>query len=216
MNFSLPCTDRNDHMNILLLGSGGREHALAWKIAQSSRCNQLYIAPGNAGTEECGTNVNISILNFDEIEQFVVSHKINMVVVGPEDPLVNGIRDHFKQSPGLNNICLIGPSGEGAKLEGSKDFAKKFMIENKITTASYQTFTSSEIEKAFTYIDKQKTPIVLKADGLAAGKGVIISEDKETAKEELRAMLERNKFGSAGAKVVSEEFLTGIERAVFV
>jgi phosphoribosylamine---glycine ligase len=203
-------------MNILLLGSGGREHALAWKIAQSSRCNQLYIAPGNAGTDECGTNVNISPLNFDEVGQFVLSHKINMVVVGPEDPLVNGINDHFKETPDLKNIPVIGPSKDGAMLEGSKDFAKKFMLDNKIPTAGYQTFTLKEIDKAFKHIDNQPTPIVLKADGLAAGKGVIISEDRVAAKEEMQAMLQKNKFGAAGSKVVIEEFLSGMELSVFV
>lgn len=203
-------------MNILLLGSGGREHAMAWKMAQSPRCNNLYIAPGNAGTEECGTNINISPLNFDEVEEFVISHKITMVVVGPEDPLVNGIHDHFLKSPKLKEIPVIGPVMAGAKLEGSKDFAKKFMQDYKIPTAKYQTFAKKDINNALKYIDAHSLPVVLKADGLAAGKGVMIIEDREVAKKELRSMLENNKFGLAGSKVVIEEFLEGIEISVFI
>ena len=205
-----------NRMNVLLLGSGGREHALAWKIAQSSRCNQLYIAPGNAGTEECGTNVNISPVNFDEVEEFVISHKINLVVVGPEDPLVNGIADHFKASEKLSGVKLIGPSQDGARLEGSKSFAKRFMQKYNIPTASYKSFSKQEIEEAYKFIDEQNVPIVLKADGLAAGKGVIICEDRAKAKKEVAAMLHDNKFGEAGAKVVIEEFLSGIEISVFI
>ncbi|MEO8150037.1 MAG: phosphoribosylamine--glycine ligase [Bacteroidia bacterium] len=203
-------------MNVLLLGSGGREHAFAWKLSQSKLLTQLFIAPGNAGTSQCGTNVNMSANDFGAIEKFVLENKIQMVVVGPEDPLVAGIFDYFQNNESLKKIPVIGPSKSGAQLEGSKDFSKQFMMRHKIPTARYQSFTKENLEEGFKFLDSLKEPYVLKADGLAAGKGVLILNDVEEAKRELHAMIEENKFGKASATVVIEEFLKGIECSVFV
>lgn len=202
-------------MNILLLGQGGRENALAWKMSQSELLNKLYIAPGNAGTVAYGDNVNIAVNDFDSIKQFVLSHDINMLVVGPEDPLVNGVYDFFVNDKDLAHIKVIGPSKDGAKLEGSKDFAKQFMNEFGIPTAKYKSFTSDELDEAFLFLDSMSAPYVLKADGLAAGKGVLIINDIDEAKSELRNMFS-GMFGDAGKRVVIEEFLSGIECSVFV
>lgn len=203
-------------MNILLIGSGGREHALAWKIVQSPKCNHLFIAPGNAGTSLHGTNVDISVNDFEKIKQFSLDHKIDMLVVGPEDPLVNGIHDFFLSDPEIKHIAVIGPTQKAAMLEGSKDFAKKFMIRHNIPTAAYQTFDKSTLSQGIDFLKTLTPPYVLKADGLAAGKGVIISDSFDEAKSELESMLAEDKFGAASAKVVIEEFLTGIECSVFV
>lgn len=203
-------------MNILLLGSGGREHAFAWKMAQSPLCEKLYIAPGNAGTAQHGENVAISATDFEAIEAFVLAHNIHLVVVGPEDPLVKGIFDFFKTNSTIRHIPVIGPSKVAAQLEGSKSFAKEFMARNHVPTAAYKEFNVENLEEGFTYIDQQNTPIVLKADGLAAGKGVLICATKEEAKAELKAMIADAKFGTASAKVVIEEFLKGIEFSIFV
>ena len=202
-------------MNILLLGGGGREHAFSWKIKQSAHCQQLYIAPGNAGTASCGINIHLDPNDFEGIKTFALAQKITMIIVGPEAPLVKGIYDFFKNDPQTKDIIIIGPSKEGAKLEGSKAYAKKFMQDCKIPTAAYQEFTAETLSAGLAFIDTQQTPIVLKADGLAAGKGVLILEDKEEAKEELKVML-NGKFGDASAKVVIEAFLDGIEFSVFV
>lgn len=202
-------------MNILLLGSGGREHTFAWKISQSPLCQRLFIAPGNAGTALCGENISLGVNDFPAIEDFVLEHEISMVVVGPEDPLVNGIYDYF-QKDNLKHIPVIGPSQKGALLEGSKAVAKKFMMRHRIPTAAYSEFTTETLEDGFDFVDEQIPPIVLKADGLAAGKGVLICPDHAEAKESLREMLEANKFGAAGTKVVIEQFLKGIEFSVFV
>jgi len=202
-------------MNILLLGSGGREHALAWKITQSPRCDQLFIAPGNAGTALCGTNLNISATDFEAIRETVITHSIHMVVVGPEDPLVKGIYDFFANDDVLKNIPVIGPSKEGARLEGSKDFSKQFMERHDIPTARYRTFTKETVAEGMKFLETLQAPYVLKADGLAAGKGVVIPDTLEKAKQELSEMLS-GKFGSASASVVIEEFLKGIEVSVFV
>ena len=203
-------------MNVLVIGSGGREHALSWKIAQSSLCEQLYIAPGNAGTEKIGQNVNLNIDDFDLIKSFVVSNNISMVVVGPEAPLVNGIFDYFQNDKALKNVCVIGPSKQGAQLEGSKEFSKKFMLRHQIPTASYASFTLENIESGYAFLETLNSPYVLKADGLAAGKGVLIIDDLAEAKEALTAMLRDAKFGAASSTVVIEEFLQGIELSVFV
>ena len=203
-------------MNVLILGSGGREHAFAWKIAQSSSCNKLFIAPGNAGTEKVGTNINISVNDFESIKEFVISEKIELVLVGPEDPLVNGIYDFFQEDEQLKNISLIGPSKEGAQLEGSKKFAKEFMIRHGIPTAKYQAFTKESLEEGYGFLESLEPPYVLKADGLASGKGVLILDKIEDAKNELKAMLADSKFGEASSTVVIEEFLKGIELSVFV
>ncbi len=200
-------------MNILLLGSGGREHALAWKMNQSEKCGALFIAPGNAGTTQVGQNVALNIHDFEAVAAFCVQENIQILVVGPEDPLVNGIQDYFKEKH--PSITVIGPSAEAAKLEGSKAYAKDFMARHGIPTAAYKEFTKENYDEGLTYIDKQKTPIVLKADGLAAGKGVIISESREEAKEAYRAMIQDEKFGTASSKVVIEDFLDGIEMSVF-
>ena len=202
-------------MNILLLGSGGREHALALKISQSPLCKQLFIAPGNAGTALCGDNVPIGTNDFAGIEQLVTERNIEMVVVGPEDPLVNGIYDHFQSKENLKHVNVIGPSKEAAQLEGSKAYAKKFMMRHNIPTAAYREFDADNLEEGIAYIDTQEAPIVLKADGLAAGKGVLILESKEEAKNELREMIANAKFGKASSKVVIEQFLSGIEFSVF-
>lgn len=203
-------------MNILLLGSGGREHALAWKISQSKHCSQLYIAPGNAGTSQHGTNVAIGVNDFDAIAAFSTANKIDMVVVGPEDPLVNGIRDYFESHDALKNIPVIGPDKNGAQLEGSKDFSKQFMQRHKIPTAGYASFQRENLEEGYLFLETLKAPYVLKADGLAAGKGVLILNNLDEAKNELKSMLEDSKFGKAGNTVVIEEFLAGIEVSVFV
>ncbi len=203
-------------MTILLLGSGGREHAFAWKLSQSPLCEKLFIAPGNAGTKQHGENISIGVNDFDAIEKFVLENKVDLVVVGPEDPLVNGIYDFFQSKEGLKNIPVIGPSKTGAQLEGSKAFAKQFMVRHSIPTAAYGEFTIDNLEDGFDFIDEQTPPIVLKADGLAAGKGVLIINEHGEAKQQLREMIEQNKFGKASAKVVIEEFLKGIEFSVFV
>ena len=203
-------------MNVLILGSGGREHAFAWKIAKSSSCNQLFIAPGNAGTAEVGTNVNIDVNDFESIKKFVLTENIELVLVGPEDPLVNGIYNFFKEDEALKNISLIGPSKEGAQLEGSKQFAKEFMFRHNIPTAKYQAFTKDNLAEGYTFLESLETPYVLKADGLAAGKGVLILNDLQEAKDELKAMVADAKFGTASSTVVIEEFLDGIELSVFV
>ena len=202
-------------MRILLLGSGGREHALAWKIAHSKQCSKLFIAPGNAGTGAVGENVSIGVNDFERLKEFAVNQKVDMVVVGPEDPLVNGIYDAFKDDKRTAHIPVIGPSKAGAVLEGSKGFAKAFMKRHNIPTAAYATFDGTSIEEGLQFLDTLKPPYVLKADGLAAGKGVLIVPTLAEAKEELRKMLD-GMFGNASAKVVIEEFLSGIECSVFV
>ena len=202
-------------MKLLLLGSGGREHALAWKIAQSPKIEKLYIAPGNAGTASVGENVNIKADDFAGIRQFVLDNQINMVVVGPEDPLVKGVYDYFKNDEALKNIPVIGPSKQGAVLEGSKDFAKGFMQRHNIPTAAYQTFRADQLEEGLKFLETLKAPYVLKADGLCAGKGVLILDTLEEAKKELKEMLD-GMFGDASSSVVIEEFLSGIECSVFV
>lgn len=203
-------------MNVLILGSGGREHAFAWKLAQSPLLKKLYIAPGNAGTEEFGENINIKATDFSAIKKLVNEKSIDMVVVGPEDPLVAGIYDYFENDTDLKNIPVIGPSKAGAQLEGSKDFAKAFMQKYKIPTARYQTFTKDSLDEGYKFLETLDAPYVLKADGLAAGKGVVISTSLEAAKAELNDMLMNAKFGKASSKVVIEEFLKGIELSVFV
>jgi phosphoribosylamine--glycine ligase len=202
-------------MKVLLLGSGGREHALAWKIAQSPKVEKLFIAPGNAGTELVGENVAISATDFPAIKDFAIANNISMVVVGPEDPLVKGIYDFFGNDPELKNIPVIGPSKEGAQLEGSKDFAKAFMIRHNIPTAKYKSISAENIEEGYAFLESLKAPYVLKADGLAAGKGVLIIDSLEEAKKELAGMLD-GMFGDASKTVVIEEFLDGIECSVFV
>ena len=203
-------------MNVLVLGSGGREHALSWKIAQSSMCEKIFIAPGNSGTKLVGENVDINVTDFEAIKKFVIEKSIEMVVVGPEDPLVLGIYDFFQQDKDLKEVCLIGPSKEGAKLEGSKEFSKQFMEKYSIPTAKYQSFTKTNLEHGYAFLETLSPPYVLKADGLAAGKGVLILDDLNEAKKELKLMLTQSKFGAASDKVVIEEFLDGIELSVFV
>lgn len=203
-------------MTILLLGSGGREHALAWKMVQSPLCEKLFVAPGNAGTASIATNIAISVTDFGEIKKLVVAEKIDMVVVGPEDPLVLGIYDFFLDDDYLKDIPVIGPSKLGAKLEGSKEFAKEFLLKHRIPTAAYHSFTKDTIEEGFHYLENMNPPYVLKADGLAAGKGVLILTDLNKAKFELSNMLLNEKFGIASSKVVIEEFLDGIELSCFV
>ncbi|HRE77828.1 MAG TPA: phosphoribosylamine--glycine ligase [Flavobacterium sp.] len=203
-------------MTILLLGSGGREHALAWKMLQSSKCSKLFVAPGNAGTASIATNVSMQPTDFESIKKFVLEEKIEMVVVGPEDPLVAGIFDFFKNDDDLKLVPVIGPSQEGAKLEGSKEYAKEFLIKHKIPTAAYDSFTASTVENGCKFLETLSPPYVLKADGLAAGKGVVILNDLDEAKTELRNMLVHQKFGNASSKVVIEEFLDGIELSCFV
>lgn len=202
-------------MNILLLGSGGREHALAWKMAQSKLTDKLYVAPGNGGTAQVAENVPLDLTDFNAIGTFCMKMQIDLLVVGPEDPLVNGLKDHFKSSPDLRGIPVIGPDANAAQLEGSKEFCKKFMQKYDIPTAAYQSFSISEIEAADKFLETLNPPYVLKADGLAAGKGVLIINDLAEAQKELREMLE-GKFGEASKKVVIEEFLDGIEFSVFV
>lgn len=202
-------------MKILLLGSGGRECAIAWKLAQSPKCDQLYIAPGNAGTRAYGENIEIKVNDFDKIKEFVLDRAIDMVVVGPEDPLVNGITDYFENDDTLRHIAVIGPSRQAAQLEGSKDFAKGFMMRHNIPTAKYRSFTAAEYNEACRFLESLNAPYVLKADGLAAGKGVLILPTLEEAQKELKEML-NGMFGAASATVVIEEFLSGIECSVFV
>lgn len=202
-------------MKILLLGSGGREHALGWKIAQSKRVTQLFIAPGNAGTSEVGTNVDIQVNDFDAIKDFICTQKIDMVVVGPEEPLVNGIYDALKNDPRTKDTVVIGPSKEGAKLEGSKDFAKAFMQRHHIPTARYHTFTGETLDEGLRFLETLEAPYVLKADGLCAGKGVLILPTLAEAQRELKEML-GGMFGKASARVIIEEYLSGIECSVFV
>ena len=203
-------------MNILLLGSGGREHALAWKLNQSVWTNPLYIAPGNAGTSQCGINVPLDINDFEAVGKFCVDKKIEMVVVGPEEPLVKGLADYFKARPDLEKIYFIGPSQEGARLEGSKAFAKSFMNRHGIPTAAYREFTLENYTEGVKYLQQHELPIVLKADGLAGGKGVVICQNYVEAMAEFELMIQQSKFGDAGKKVVVEEFLDGIEVSVFV
>ena len=202
-------------MKLLLIGAGGREHALAWKIAQSPQCDKLYIAPGNAGTKNCGENVPISVNDFEKLKAFCVDNQINMVIVGPEDPLVNGIYDDFKADARTKNIPVIGPSKAGAMLEGSKDFAKAFMQRHSIPTAKYKTISKTNLKEGLQFLSELQAPYVLKADGLCAGKGVLILPTLEEAQKELREMLD-GMFGNASAHVVIEEFLSGIECSVFV
>lgn len=203
-------------MTILLLGSGGREHAFAWKMIQSPLCSKLFVAPGNAGTDLIATNVNINPTDFEAIKTLVLAEKITMVVVGPEDPLVAGIYDYFLNDEALKSVPVIGPSRMGAQLEGSKEFAKEFMVKHQIPTAAYDSFTKETVEKGCRFLETLQPPYVLKADGLAAGKGVLILQDLKEAQQELRNMLVDAKFGKASSKVVIEEFLDGIELSCFV
>ena len=203
-------------MNILILGSGGRESAFAWKIAQSPKCQNLFIAPGNAGTTQYGTNVNLKVTDFEGIKTFVLSNGINLVLVGPEEPLVKGVHDFFLNDEQLKNIPVVGPQQEAAQLEGSKDFSKQFMEKHNIPTAAYKTFTKNTLQEGLTYLATAGLPVVLKADGLAAGKGVLICTTLEEAQQELTEMLAEAKFGEASSRVVIEQFLTGIELSVFV
>ena len=203
-------------MNILILGSGGREHTFAWKISQSPLCKQLFVAPGNSGTSSVATNLNVSVVDFGAIKEQVLAHAIDMVVVGPEDPLVNGIYDFFLQDLQLQHVAVIGPQKAAAQLEGSKEFAKEFLYRHQIPTAAYESFTKETIKEGYTFLESLKPPYVLKADGLAVGKGVLILPDLEEAKQELKSMLVDSKFGAASTKVVIEEFLDGIELSCFV
>jgi len=203
-------------MNILILGSGGREHTFAWKIAQSPLCKSLYVAPGNSGTAQIATNVNIGVTDFEAIKSLVLGKAIDMVVVGPEDPLVQGVHDFFLKDNQLKNVAVIGPEKAAAQLEGSKEFAKEFMYRHNIPTAAYKSFNASNVEEGYAFLETLNPPYVLKADGLAAGKGVLILNDLKEAKTELKHMLVDAKFGKASAKVVIEEFLDGIELSCFV
>jgi phosphoribosylamine--glycine ligase len=203
-------------MNILILGSGGREHTFAWKLSQSNHCKNLYVAPGNSGTAAIAKNIDLKVTDFQAIKNVVIQHAIDMVVVGPEDPLVQGIHDFFLQDNQLKQVAVIGPEKAAAELEGSKEFAKEFMYRHNIPTAAYQSFNSSNLEDGYAFLETLKPPYVLKADGLAAGKGVLILQDLEEAKAELKSMLVDAKFGAASSKVVIEEFLDGIELSCFV
>ena len=203
-------------MNVLVIGGGGREHTLCWKIKQSKDCDELYAAPGNAGTALCATNLPIGVNDFEGIKKATLTRHIKMVIVGPEDPLVNGIHDFFLNDPELSSVAVIGPQKEAAKLEGSKAYAKAFMMRHNIPTAAYAEFTSETVREGEAFLEQSKAPYVLKADGLAAGKGVLIIDDLATAKRELREMLLESKFGAASNKVVIEEFLAGIELSCFV
>jgi len=202
-------------MNVLILGSGGREHAFCWKLKQSPKLNNLFIAPGNAGTSQLGTNVDIKDTDFESLKSFVLENNIEMVVVGPEAPLVAGVHDFFESQAELKHVTVIGPKKAGAELEGSKDFAKEFMMRHNIPTAQYKTFDQSNLEEGYNFLETLQPPYVLKADGLAAGKGVLILEDLNEAKSELKAMISEAKFGQASSKVVIEEFLDGIELSCF-
>jgi phosphoribosylamine--glycine ligase len=206
----------NSIMNILILGSGGREHTFAWKVSQSPRCKHLFVAPGNSGTATLATNLDVSVTDFEGIKTQVLKHEISMVVVGPEDPLVKGIYDFFLADPQLQHIAVIGPQKAAAQLEGSKEFAKEFLYRHNIPTAAYQSFTKDNLEAGYTFLETLKPPYVLKADGLAAGKGVLILSEIDEAKKELKNMLVDSKFGAASTKVVIEEFLDGIELSCFV
>lgn len=203
-------------MNILVLGSGGREHTLAWKISQSSLCKRLFVAPGNSGTSSIATNIDIAVTDFEAIKRTVFENQIEMVVVGPEDPLVLGIHDYFNEDDSLNNIPVIGPEKAAAQLEGSKEFAKEFLFRHNIPTAAYASFDADSVEEGYAFLETLSPPYVLKADGLAAGKGVVILDNINEAKEELKQMLVESKFGLASQKVVIEEFLDGIEMSCFV
>lgn len=203
-------------MHILLIGSGGREHALAWKISQSSLCENLFIAPGNPGTAQFGTNLDIGVTNFGSIKKTCIDKKIDLVIVGPEEPLVKGISDFLISDPALKNLAIIGPDKKGAQLEGSKAFAKSFMMRHNIPTAAYKEFTLENYQEGVTYLQNHELPIVLKADGLAAGKGVVICENHIEAIAEFELMIQRAKFGDAGKRVVVEQFLKGVEMSVFV
>ena len=203
-------------MNILILGSGGREHTFAWKIAKSSRCNKLYVAPGNSGTAEIAENINLKVTDFEAVRAVALSHQIDIVVVGPEDPLVQGIHDYFLNHEELKGIAVIGPQKAAAELEGSKEFAKEFMMKHSIPTAAYKSFTKDNVVEGYKFLETLSPPYVLKADGLAAGKGVLILHDLDEAKLELKQMLVGAKFGDASTKVVIEEFLDGIELSCFV
>jgi len=203
-------------MNILIVGAGGREHTFAYKLAQSNDCEKLFVAPGNAGTADIATNVNIGVTDFDKIKELVLSENIKMVVVGPEVPLVEGIYDYFKNDTQLSEVAVIGPSAEAAQLEGSKEYAKEFLVKHNIPTAAYQSFTPETVAKGQAFLETLNPPYVLKADGLAAGKGVLIINNLDEAKKELAEMLTNSKFGEASQKVVIEEFLDGIELSVFV
>jgi len=203
-------------MNILILGAGGREHTFAWKISQSPLCKQVFVAPGNSGTSSLATNLNVSVVDFEGIKKQVLTHSITMVVVGPEDPLVNGIYDFFLQDIELQHVAVIGPQKAAAQLEGSKEFAKEFLYRHQIPTAAYESFTKETVNEGYTFLETLKPPYVLKADGLAAGKGVLILTELEKAKQELKSMLVDSKFGVASTKVVIEEFLDGIELSCFV
>tara|TARA_B100000401_G_scaffold436319_1_gene379578 strand:- start:737 stop:2023 length:1287 start_codon:yes stop_codon:yes gene_type:complete len=203
-------------MNVLVLGSGGREHAISWKLAQSPKLSKLFVAPGNAGTVEVAENLNIDVNDFDGIKKAVLNNNIDLVIVGPEDPLVNGVVDFFLKDPEIQNIPVIGPQAEAAQLEGSKEYSKRFMQRNNVPTAGYESFTKETLEKGLNYLETQTPPYVLKADGLAAGKGVVILDNLDAAKAELKAMLADAKFGDASSKVVIEEFMSGIELSVFV
>ncbi|NLP57048.1 phosphoribosylamine--glycine ligase [Lutibacter sp. B1] len=203
-------------MNVLILGSGGREHAIAWKIAQSKLLNKLFIAPGNAGTLQVGTNIDINPTDFNSLKKIVLENNIELVIVGPEDPLVKGVHDFFLKDDELKNIAVIGPQKYAAQLEGSKEFAKEFMFRHNIPTAAYKSFTKANLKEGYTFLETLTPPYVLKADGLAAGKGVLILSDLQEAKNELTEMLANEKFGAASSKVVIEEFLDGIELSCFV
>ncbi|WP_405574705.1 phosphoribosylamine--glycine ligase [Winogradskyella sp. Asnod2-B02-A] len=203
-------------MTILILGSGGREHTFAWKLAQSDRCKGIFVAPGNSGTEAIATNLNIGVTDFEAIKAAVLEHNIDLVVVGPEDPLVQGIHDFFLQDEAIKHVAVIGPQQAAAELEGSKEFAKEFMMRHNIPTAAYESFTKATVEEGYKFLETLNSPYVLKADGLAAGKGVLILNDLQEAKDELKSMLVDAKFGEASTKVVIEEFLDGIELSCFV
>ena len=203
-------------MNILIIGSGGREHALAWKIRQSRHCDQLFVAPGNAGTALVATNKPIAVDNFDALGKLCIDEKIELIVVGPEVPLVKGVRDYFERKPELANIAMVGPGQSGARLEGSKDFSKQFMLRNGVPTAQAKTFTAQESKQAIEYLKTLAPPYVLKADGLAAGKGVVIATSLDEATETVKEMLVDQKFGEASARILIEEFLDGIELSVFI
>ena len=203
-------------MNILVLGSGGREHTFAWKLAQSDKCQNLFVAPGNSGTAQIAKNIPIEVNDFEGIKELVLNNNISMVVVGPEDPLVNGIHDFFLNDEALKSINVIGPQKAAAELEGSKEFAKEFLFRHNIPTAAYGSYTKDTLEKGYAFLETMKSPYVLKADGLAAGKGVLIIDDIDEAKAELKSMLVDSKFGAASSKVVIEEFLSGIELSCFV
>lgn len=203
-------------MNILIIGSGGREHALAWKIKQSPKCNELYIAPGNGGTSELATNLNLNVNDVEAVKSSILEHNIHLVVIGPEDPLVNGLVDNLKSDSELKDLLIVGPSQNGAQLEGSKEFAKDFMKKYGVPTAAAEVFDATNIQDGYKFLESLEPPYVLKADGLAAGKGVLITESIEEAKANLDELILNKKFGEASAKVLIEEFLQGIELSVFV